>query len=443
MPNPTLDSIFGPNWKQAVETNGTGRIENGGWILVANPSVYGDREGGGITYGPTQTYSLERAGDDNTMTYTFDPSGNFQRADKEAPNTWSAGIRDTILEGGPQVAAFALGANYLFPAGGFGSAGGALGAESLSGMDLAADTPGWFGGGSAGASGAGLSGMDLAADTPGFGGAWTPGAGGSVLSPSTPLQSVGGVGSNAVTPVTAAAAGGGSPGLFGLSPSTLGAGASLLGGLAGSQGVQKSETTSNTLNPQLQGAMFGDLLPKTQGLLGEQMPAVSAAGQQMASVGSGLLATQAPTYGSNPYLSAVSDDITRRVNDATGQQLLGIQGNSVASGGLGGARQGVAQGIALKGAADSLAGQLAGMNAQQYNFDQSNYLNRLNLGANLTNTGYGMAWQPLKSAAGIYGSLADATKTTTSTSSQGGGAQGFAGGVLGGAQFAKNAGWWS
>ena len=74
----------------------------------------------------------------------------------------------------------------------------------------------------------------------------------------------------------------------------------------------------------------------------------------------------------NPYLPQMADDLTRRSNEALGQNLQSIRGNSISAGGLGGSRQGVAEGLAISGANDNLQGNLANL----YGTDNNNMQNR-------------------------------------------------------------------
>lgn len=372
-----------------------------------------------------------------SMRDTYDPSGN---------STGSYLMKD---RGDVDLALFlaAAGGMQFLPGGAFGGAAGGAGAGVTGGVDLGtatgADLSAFYGGTEGAASLGGLG-----------------GAGGAA----------GGAGS-AVGAAGGAAGGGGMSSVSGLLQNKgLGLAATALGGLAGAQGNNASTSQTQSMNPALNGYVYDDLLPRTQGLLSAQMPAAFQSGMQMVGAGQGLLAApvagngvgqvklKAPNTATNPYLSGMADDIQRRVNDATGQSLLGIQGNSVASGGLGGSRQGVAQGQALKGAADSLAGNLANLYGtqysqdqnralQQYGMDQSFYgqqrgqdLQAKGLGADLTSAGYGMQWAPIKAATSTYAPFSG-FGTTTNSAQSGGGWMGALGGALGAGQLAKNAGW--
>lgn len=98
-----------------------------------------------------------------------------------------------------------------------------------------------------------------------------------------------------------------------------------------------------------------------------------------------------------------------------GQALLGIQGQSVGNGTLGGARQGVAQGIAIKGSEDALAGQLAGLYGQAYENDSSRYLQKLGMGADMVGAGIAMPFSPAKSTASIYQPFVSSATNKTET----------------------------
>lgn len=78
-----------------------------------------------------------------------------------------------------------------------------------------------------------------------------------------------------------------------------------------------------------------------------------------------------PGFSQNPYMPQMADDITRRVNEATAQQMNNIGRGAVANGTYGSSRTGIAQGLASKGAADVLAGNLANLYGNQFNTDRN------------------------------------------------------------------------
>jgi hypothetical protein len=229
---------------------------------------------------------------------------------------------------------------------------------------------------------------------------------------------------------TRCGAGGGSliPGVS--NSSLLGLGSTALGALGGAQGTQSGGTSTRTMDPRLDPAVYGagGIVPSAQGLLTSQLPQAQAAGQQMMNVGSGLLGQpiagngvnqvhlNAPTTSTNPYLGGMADDIARRTQTLLGQNNQAIQGAFVGSGGLGGSRQGIAQGTAAGQAADSLQGQLANLYGTQYSQDQNRALQQYGLdqnfygqqrGQDLTGAGVGSSligqglnagWQPIQNA---------------------------------------------
>lgn len=74
----------------------------------------------------------------------------------------------------------------------------------------------------------------------------------------------------------------------------------------------------------------------------------------------------------NPYLQAQQDAISSQVNNSLFQtQLPGINRSSVANGGYGGSRQGIAQGLAMNGANQSIANATANLQGQAYENDQN------------------------------------------------------------------------
>lgn len=76
--------------------------------------------------------------------------------------------------------------------------------------------------------------------------------------------------------------------LSGIGDKALGIGATVLGGALGSQGTP-DQTQEKKMDPRMDQFVYGDLMPKVQGLLTSQMPLAQQAGDQMRMVGSGLL----------------------------------------------------------------------------------------------------------------------------------------------------------
>lgn len=74
----------------------------------------------------------------------------------------------------------------------------------------------------------------------------------------------------------------------GVSDKALGIGATVLGGALGSQGTP-DQTQEKKMDPRMDQFVYGELMPKVQGLLTSQMPMAQQAGDQMRMVGSGLL----------------------------------------------------------------------------------------------------------------------------------------------------------
>jgi hypothetical protein len=365
------------------------------------------------------------------------------------------------------VATLGLGAQYAAAAGAaeagaagttYAGAGGAgLGTGAATGADMAAfygglDGAATLGGGASinggaalGAAGAGTSAMGAGA------GAFNPAVDSQLAN--SAIQAGGGdalAGYSAYTP--AAESGGywdsitkmlgGSGGTGGMDYSKLlGLASTALGAYGGSQGTQNSATTSKAMDPRMDALFYGDLAPRTQGLLGAQLPAAYQAGNQMMTKGSGLLGQTAPTTPTNPYLKSIADDMQRRTGDLLGQNNLAIQGNAVGVGGLGGSRQGVAQGIGAGRAADSLQGQVAGLYGQAYEGDMNRLRQDWTLGAGLMGQGLNTQFSPLQNTAQVYSPFSGFGSTTQSQQ-QGGGAMGALGGALGAAQFGSNMGWW-
>ena len=174
----------------------------------------------------------------------------------------------------------------------------------------------------------------------------------------------------------------------------------------------------------------------------------------------GSASPQLGSYTANPYLGQMSDDITRRTGLARDQALQGVRSNAIGLGGLGGSRQGVAEAGVINQSLDNLTGQLANLNfqdytgqqnrnLQQYGMDQGFYtsqrgqdLAQIGLGSQLETQALQNQWYPITQAANIYGSLGGLNSSTTNTASQGGGAMGALGGMLGTAQIGSNLKWW-
>jgi hypothetical protein len=157
---------------------------------------------------------------------------------------------------------------------------------------------------------------------------------------------------------------------------------------------------------------------------------------------------------SNPYQGGQADAIRTQTQDFLNDALNQIRSGAVATGGLGGTREGVAQGIALSKGADYLSGNLANLYGSNWNSDQNRALQQYGmdqnfytaqrgqdqsgaaLGAQLYGLGQNGQWSNLTN----YGNLLSNWSgfgTTTGTNSQGGGGLGALGGALGGAQLAN------
>jgi hypothetical protein len=69
----------------------------------------------------------------------------------------------------------------------------------------------------------------------------------------------------------------------------MGPAATAAGALLGSKPQEQSQTSERKLPDYLQGPVVQDLIPRTQGLLAQQMPMAAQYGQQMGQMGQGLL----------------------------------------------------------------------------------------------------------------------------------------------------------
>jgi hypothetical protein len=412
----------------------------------------------------------------------YDASGNYLGS-----NEWSGlhqnSIMDDLLPLGMVAAPFALTAAGVAGAG--AGAAGAGGAATAAGD---AFLPGMLGaGGSEVAMGSLIPGLEAyalpaAAGAAGgavAGDAFMPGALGAGGSPVASGGLIPGLEGYALP---AAASGGGGGFMSALqnaipsgASSWLGPAATALGGLAGSQGQESSQSSQRRTDPRVDPYLFGSganpgLLGYTQQQLASQMSPGGMAGyDQMQSVGRGLLGTPVAGaagadfsgYGgqSNPWMSATANEIGRRTQEGLGQAFNQIRSNAVGVGGLGGSRQGIAESNAIKGAMDSMQGQLAGMygadwlasqnrgltqRSQDMGYDISRRgqdLTQIGLGADLYNRGAQGGWLPLQNASNIFNQTAGNNVTSTSGSQQGGGWQGGLGGAMAAGSFARQMGW--
>jgi hypothetical protein len=484
-----------------IGINGAGMyVLPGGDASFGTPGygVVSGGQGGGYYYKPLDGNKT------NAANYSYNPDGSYNHTDYNTHIMSPAqGVASVIGAGLGFGAIGAMAAGGAAAAGeGAGAAGGSFGAGGLgTGTATGGVGYGLSGGGSlSGLSGAtyggvgGLGGVDFGAGLGAAAGGAAGGAAGSAfgggLGTGTPTGASYGLNTglggeaagstyggsalasspydwSAATGGLPAGAGGGAGGSGGTSamgagPSTsglgsslsnimngggsmsdwLGLGASGLGALAGSQGVQKTTTQTQSMDPRMDALFYGQLAPTTQSLLSGTTPQAQTAGAQLMSRGSGLLNTNLTpdVYGSKFYQGA-ADDLQRRTQMLLGQNNLNIQGNAVSTGGLGGSRQGVAQGVAAGQAADSLQGNLAQLALGQYNQDATRNLQAVTLGSGMMNQGLQAPFIPAQQTAQIYSPFTG-FGTTNQTQSQGGGAMGALGGALGAAQVGKAAGWW-
>jgi hypothetical protein len=402
---------------------------------------------------------------------------------------WKDALKNFALVAGAGLAAGAMAGAGAGGAGASGAAGAAGPGSAGWGMDLgleglAGATPSsGMGATLAGTAGGGLAAVPAAgAVGPGMAG-WGADLGMEGLAGATPTSGVGttltGTAGGGLTASGATGGGGVFDALKNVLPSNasdwLGPAATALGGLAGSQGQESSQSSQRRTDPRVDPYLFGSganpgLLGYTQQQLASQMSPGGMAGyDQMQTVGRGLLGTPVAGaagadfsgYGgqSNPWMSATANEIGRRTQEGLGQAFSQIRSNAVGVGGLGGSRQGIAESNAIKGAMDSMQGQLAGLygtdwsNAQNRGLTQRSQdmgydisrrgqdLTQIGLGADLYNRGAQGPWGSLQNANNIFNATAKENYTTTANEQQGGGALGALGGLLSGATFANNQGW--
>jgi hypothetical protein len=221
----------------------------------------------------------------------------------------------------------------------------------------------------------------------------------------------------------------------------LGLASTALGAYGGSQGVDNSASSTRAMDPRMDSLFYGDLAPRTQGMMIDQLPWTRSAGADMVSLGMGLLKQKEPTTATNPYATGILSDMQRRNGELIDQRLQGIAGNSVGVGGLGGSRQGIAQANAISQGADNFAGQGLNFMGGLYNADQNRLRQDWTLGAGMVGQGFDTQFKPLQNAAQIYSPF-NGFGTTTNNQNTGGGWQGGVGGALAGASMGRQMGWW-
>ncbi len=153
---------------------------------------------------------------------------------------------------------------------------------------------------------------------------------------------------------------------------------------------------------QFQGDRVADLTSfQQQGLA--QTPGLAQALQGQAGTAAGGFNTFAGggQVGQNPFLEQAIQAMQQSGNqNLQRNQLPAIRNNAVATGGLGGSRQGIAEGLAISDLNQTLVNQEAGMRSGQFNQDQSNQLQALINQGNILG-GQGAGQGALLAAGGI------------------------------------------
>jgi len=209
----------------------------------------------------------DMAGKIDGLTYEdIDASGNVT-----GTGTFSGIDGGSLWDYGPFLMLAAGMAPALLGAGGAGAGAGAAG-EAMGASGAAMGDAGLMYAGESAATAGSLGGGYMG----GAGGVGAAGAAGAGAAGA----GAGGAG---------AAAGGGLSSLLPAGASSLlGPAATVLGAVAGSQGTP-GQTSERKMDPRLDQFVYGDLMPKVQGLLASQMPNAQRYGQQMQTIGSGLL----------------------------------------------------------------------------------------------------------------------------------------------------------
>ena len=224
----------------------------------------------------------------------FDTKGDFTREGILKEDPWLQNLLMAVggavgmsmipvgMAGGSLGSAGALAGDAMMP-GAMGAGGSAMSTAPLAGLE------GYLAAGGATVPGTFNAAMDSQLANAAMGpealsGYTSAGAGGVTASP---IAGAGGGSSGGwmdkLTKLAGGAGGGGGSSLLGLA-------ASGLGGLAGGQGQEDSSSQTRRMDPRLDQPVFGDLIPRTQSLLGQQMTPERMAGyRQMQTMGQSLL----------------------------------------------------------------------------------------------------------------------------------------------------------
>jgi hypothetical protein len=173
---------------------------------------------------------------------------------------------------------------------------------------------------------------------------------------------------------------------------------------------------------------------------------------------SGMAGYGTGSTGANPYLTDITNSLDATRKFALEGDLGRIRGSSNMAGQTGSLKQGALEGTAIGLSNQGYSGAVANLlgtdwtNQQNRNLQNDAQRNSFNLGnrqldqsgarlgADLFTGGMNGEWSPLNNASSIYGNYTG-YGTTTNNQSSGGGWQGALGGLLGGANFANQMGW--
>jgi hypothetical protein len=290
-------------WQQSMQghVNPTDALaQSGGYNYVPQYQFSGDGSGAESGSGNSQYTGLAgyrtadgQAGNKNTAVDLYDPSGNSTGSAKwDMSSSWldnpylpfalvAAGMAPAVLGSMGAGAGAAAGNSFdggilnstvMNGVGGAGGAEGAAGAALGNSFDGGALNSAVMNGGAAGAAG---------------GGAGTLGTMGTLSTAGMPALSAM---PGEMATLGAAGAGAGLLGAGSALAPYLGLGATALGALAGSQGVKNETNSTKSMDPRMDALFYGDLAPRVQGLLAQQMnPQTLAGWQQIQNAGLGLL----------------------------------------------------------------------------------------------------------------------------------------------------------
>lgn len=168
------------------------------------------------------------------------------------------------------------------------------------------------------------------------------------------------------------------------SPEQLGAAAEYIQANIGNPGAiqqraQELGLSNSDLLQAVQTVQPGATLGQVNQYMGGAAPAMARGPQN----------TQMSEYSRSPYLDQMAARIAQQSSQQLNEQVLpGIRSQSIASGGFGGSRQGIAEGLAMGRSQEALQGNLANLYNSDYQADRARALQKYGIDQQ-TGLGYG------------------------------------------------------